>query len=43
MQQFHYLQSQLYKDAVEKGFDLPEDYAGYSFHLILPNHYQQIV
>ena len=24
--------SQLYKDAVEKGFDLPEDYAGYSFH-----------
>ena len=26
------MKSQLYKDAVEKGFDLPEDYAGYSFH-----------
>jgi len=24
--------SQLYKDAVDKGYDLPEDYAGYSFH-----------
>ena len=24
--------SQLYKDAVERGFKLPEDYAGYSFH-----------
>lgn len=24
--------SQLYKNAVESGFDLPEDYAGYSFH-----------
>ena len=24
--------SQLYKDAVEIGYDLPEDYAGYSFH-----------
>ena len=24
--------SQLYKDAVDRGFKLPEDYAGYSFH-----------
>jgi len=24
--------SQLYKDAVERGFKLPEDYSGYSFH-----------
>ena len=24
--------SQLYKNAVESGFELPEDYAGYSFH-----------
>ena len=24
--------SQLYKNAVDEGWDLPEDYAGYSFH-----------
>ena len=24
--------SQLYKNAVDAGIDLPEDYAGYSFH-----------